>query len=123
MLSTLDHATRERFAALEAENYQRWRNRNPRAPDLEAAARQHEETEAVLRRIQESRALVAEAKRRNAPGAHLTQTQKKNCATVAAEIKELSAGGTFYEQTAAGDKRYLTDEEVSNRVKSQQKSY
>jgi len=90
LLAGLDADTRERFAALEAENYQRWRNRNPQAPDLAAAQRQHAETEAMLRRIQESRALAAEAKRRDSPGANLSAKQRRDCAAVAAEIKELS---------------------------------
>ena len=123
MLATLDPATRERFAALETENYQRWRNRNPQAPDVAAVKRQHAETEAVLRRIQESRALANETKRRNAPGGRLTERQKRDCETVAAEIEELSAGGSFYENSAEGGKRYLSDKEVADRVKSQQKSY
>lgn len=123
MLAALDAPTRERFEALESENYQRWRNRNPQAPDVAATQRQHQETEAVLRRIQESRSIARETKRRNAPGAGLSEREKRDCETVASEIKELSAGGAFYENTADGGKRYLSDEEVANRVKSQKKSY
>lgn len=123
LLASLDADSRARFSALEAENYQRWRNRNPQAPDLAAAQRQHAETEAVLRRIQESRALAAAAKERNAPGGRLSAKQKRNCELVAAEIKELSTGGKFFEQAADGSRAYLTDEEISARVKRQQKSY
>lgn len=123
MLATLDEATRERFAAIEAENYQRWRNRNPQAPDLAAAQRQHAETEAVLRRIQESRELADQAKRRSAPGGQLSAKQRSDCEKVAAEIKELNGGGAFYERGVDGAKRYLSDEEVAARVKRQQKSY
>jgi len=123
LLASLDAETRERFAALEAENYQRWRNRNPQGPDLAAAQRQHAEPEAMLRRIQESRALAAEAKRRNTPGSNLSAKQKRNCAAVAAEIKELSSGGRFFEQEADGTRRYFSDKEIATRVKKQKKSY
>lgn len=123
MLAGLDAPTRERLEALETENYQRWRNRNPQAPDVAATQRQHKETEAVLRRIQESRAIARENKRRNAPGAGLSERQKRDCATVASEIEELGSGGAFYENTADGGKRYLSDEEIANRVQSQKKSY
>ena len=123
LLAGLDAETRERFAALEAENYKRWRNRNPQAPDLAAAQRQHAETEAVVRRIQESRALAAQAQQRNAPGARLSAKRKRECEIVAAEIKELSAGGKFFKQAADGSRSYLSDEEIATRVKQQKKSY
>ncbi len=123
MLGSLDAAARERFAVLEGENYQRWRNRNPQAPDVAAVRRQHEQTEAVLRRIRESRDIKAEARRRNAPGARRSERQKRDCAAVSREIEELSGGGAFYEKSADGEKRYLSDKEIAERVKSQQKSY
>ena len=120
LLATFDPETRERFAELERENRRRWRNRNPRARDVAAAQRQHEATEAMLRRFEESRRLEAQAKAR-AP--ELSLSQQKKCKAVAAEIKELSSGGVFYETTADGERRYLSDNEISERVKSQQKSY
>jgi|GEM_PF-3367216 len=120
LLESFDPETRERFVELERENRRRWRNRNPQAPDVAAAQRQHEATEAMLRRFEETRRLEAQAKAR-AP--ELSLSQRNKCDAVAAEIKELSSGGVFYETDADGERRYLSDNEVSERVKSQQKSY
>lgn len=120
MLQSLDPATRERFATLERENHRRWRNRNPQAPDVTATQRQHEQTQAMLRRFEESRRLAEMAK---SEGDRRSADQKQKCETVAAEIKELSAGGVFYENDADGNRRYLSDKEVASRVKNQQKSY
>lgn len=120
MLKKLDPATRERFAALEDENYRRWRNRNPQQPDLAAAQRQHRETEAMLARFAESRR-TKDLSRQHSRQNSLERDHK--CAVVAEEIKELSSGGTFYETSDDGERRYLSDKEVADRVKSQQKSY
>jgi len=120
MLRALDDGTRARFAELESENRRRWRNRNPQAPDVTATQRQHAATEAMLRRFEESRRLQEQAKAR---GSELSLEQQNKCATVAAEIEELSSGGVFYETDANGERRYLSDNEVSERVKKQQKSY
>ena len=120
LLETLDPETRSRFEELESENRRRWRNSNPQAPDVGAAQRQHAATEAILRRFEETRRLEAMAKAR-AP--ELSLKQRERCKVVAAEIEELSSGGVFYEKTPDGERRYLSDNEVSTRVKSQQKSY
>ncbi len=120
MLRQLDPATRERFAQLESENRRRWHNRNPQAPDVAATKRQHEETQAMLQRFEESRRLEAMAR---AKSSERTAEQQKKCDTVAAEIEELSSGGVFYETTPDGERRYLSDKEVTDRVKSQEKSY
>ena len=120
LLETFDPETRGRFVELERENRRRWLNRNPQGPDVAAAQRQHEATEAMLRRFEESRRLKAQA---NARAPELSLSQQKKCKAVAAEIKELSSGGVFYETTADGERRYLSDNEISERVKSQQKSY
>jgi len=119
MLKSLDPATRDRFAELEQENYQRWRNRNPEQPNADAARRQHRETEAMLRRFEESRALKAATKAANQP----SPKQKKTCAAVASEIEYLQTGGKFYVQADDGGRRYLSDPEIAARVKSQQKRY
>jgi len=74
----------------------------------------------MLRRFEETRRLKALAV---AKGSELSLEQQQKCKTVAAEIKELSSGGTFYETTPEGERRYLSDNEVAERVKSQQKSY
>jgi len=120
MLNGLDPETRARFAALERENQRRWRNRNPSAPDVDAAKRHHQDTQAMLRRFEESRNLENSAgARQNAS----TAEQKRKCDVVAAEIKELSSGGVFYENGPDGERRYLSDKELAARVKSQKKSY
>ena len=122
MLQSLDPATRKRFGELEEENRRRWRNQNPQTRNAAAAAaqHQHEETEAMLRRFEESRRLEnlanAENKKQNA-------VRSKRCKSVAAEIKGLSAGGLLYERGADGQRRYLSDKEVETRLESQKKSY
>ena len=120
MLQRLDPDTRARFVELENENRRRWRNRNPQARDVAAAQRQHDETEAMLRRFEESRQVKAQAANRRP---ELSLEQQHNCETVAAEIAELSEGGVFYEADSDGGRRYLSDKEIAKRVKSQQKSY
>lgn len=120
MLSTLDPATRERFAALEDENYRRWLNRNPQQRDVEAAKRQHLETEAILARFAETRRIEELARKRDAENG---LGQKEKCERVAAEIAELSEGGSFYEAQDDGERRYFSDEEVSQRIEKQQTSY
>jgi len=94
MLRTLDPATRERFAELESENRRRWRNRNPQTPDVAAVKQQHEETEAMLRRFEESRFLEQQADSRRTKR---SSERNRKCRIVAAEIKELSSGGVFYD--------------------------
>ena len=120
MLQSLDPITRERFADLENENKRRWRNRNPQGPDIEAARRQHAQTQAMLRRFEESRRLEQAAVARQA---ERSLEQQQRCAVVASEIENLSAGGSFYETLDDGQRRYLSDNEVAERVKSQKKRY
>ena len=120
MLQSLDPATRERFAELENENKRRWRNRNPQKPDIEAAQRRHAETQAMLQRFEESRRLEQAAAARQT---ERSLEQQQRCAVVASEIENLSAGGSFYETLDDGQRRYLSDNEVAERVKFQQKSY
>lgn len=120
ILSKLDPATRERFVALEDENHRRWLNRNPQQRDVGAAERQHLETEAMLARFAETRRLGELSRQRDTDG---QQAQQQRCQAAAADIALLSTGGRIYVTQEDGERRYLSDKELSERVKAKQKSY
>ncbi|MEM7219199.1 MAG: hypothetical protein AAF515_12610 [Pseudomonadota bacterium] len=123
-LRRLDPESRERFAALEAENRRRWENRNPQAPDPQEALSAHEQTQLALRRIEESRALAAARERRDARAESNRAKRKAQCDRIAAEIESMKGGGVFYEENpATGERVYLGELDVRKRVNTLEKRY
>ncbi len=125
MLGSLDAETQLRFAELEAENRRRWLNKNPPGDnDGVVAARQaHRETERALQHFEESRHLRVERERDAARQAEHAARIKQGCLRMGNEIRQLQSGGPLYVADAKGERRYLSDQEVIARVKSQQKKY
>ena len=126
-LQSLDPATRQRFAQLEAENRKRWENKHPTSarPDQARAEAEkyHAETKHALRRIEESRRLKQRANAMAQHQAKLVSEHKQRCKFLANEIKQLRAGGPLYEVAKDGSRQYLTEQELKKRVKSGEKRY
>lgn len=116
LLSGLDPATRERFAALEQENYKRWRNNNPQADGAADARRQLQETEQVLQSFAESRMLEAARAQQATKDSARAAKRRRHCSAVAEELSMLRDGGSFYETDDAGVRHFLSESEVVERV-------
>jgi hypothetical protein len=125
MLRSLDAETQLRFAELEAENRRRWLNKNPSGDTagVEAARQAHRETERALQHFEESRHLRVERERQAARQAEHAARLKHGCKRMGKEIRQLQSGGPLYVSDAKGERRYLSDQEIVLRVKSQQKKY